>query len=766
MSTSTRSPLAEPAAETETETNPGSFGPRIRLCGIRHHGPGSARAVRRAFDTDPPDIVLIEGPAEATAIAHLANDPEMAPPITMLGYAVDHLDRAAFYPFASFSPEWVALRWAGDADVPVRFIDLALQHALAARAEADNDGDALHFGDERPRDPLAELADAAGYDDAERWWEDVVEHRDGTSPFESIADAMAVLRAAYDPDLVPPTVVERRREAQMRAGIRGAVKDGYRSIAVVCGAWHVPALANALDAKQARADTAALRGMPKVKAAITWVPWTHRRLATASGYGAGVTSPGWYHHLFTHAGPDMLARWFAEAARVLRSNDYAASAADVVEATRLATSLGALRGRPLAGLAEADDAARAVLGDGTDTPMRLLSNELVVGTLIGHVPASTPMVPLARNLAAEQRACRLKPEAAPRSLELDLRRPLDLARSRLLHRLSVLRVPWGRMADGRTSAGTFRETWDLVWEPELEVRLIETSALGTTVAAAATASLVQRSLGAGSIAELTASIEHCLLADLTDPLPGIVQLVADRAALDADIAHLMEALPALARTIRYGDVRGTDADALVSVVHGMVGRIAAGLVPACTDLDDDAAAEMSHHVAGTQSALSLLGDDALAAALLRSLGDIAERDRVHAALQGLATRLLADAGTMLAHDVEHRVSRALSSGTPPLDGAAFVEGFLGGSGVALVHDTELLAVIDRWLCALDAESFVATLPLLRRTFGTFEPAERRQIGERIHHGSTQSTDTGSATLDVDRVAAVLAAINHLLGATR
>jgi hypothetical protein len=741
--------------------------PRIRLCGIRHHGPGSARAVRRAFDTDPPDIVLIEGPTEATAIAHLANDPEMQPPITMLGYAVDHLDRAAFYPFASFSPEWTALRWAGDADVPVRFIDLALRHALAARGEADTDtDDTLRFGDERPLDPLAELAEAAGYDDAERWWEDVVEHRDGTSPFESIADAMAVLRVAYDPDLVPPTVIERRREAQMRAGIRGAVKDGYRSIAVVCGAWHVPALANALDAKQARSDTATLRGMPKVKAAITWVPWTHRRLASASGYGAGVRSPGWYHHLFTHSGPDMLARWFAEAARVLRASDYAASAADVVEATRLAASLGALRGRPLAGLAEADDAARAVLGDGTDTPMRLLSNELVVGTLIGHVPASTPMVPLVRNLAAEQKACRLKPEAAPRALELDLRRPLDLSRSRLLHRLAVLRVPWGRMAEGRKSAGTFRETWDLVWEPELEVRLIEMSALGTTVAAAATASLIQGSLGAASIAALTASIEYCLLADLTDPLPGIVQLVADRAALDADITHLMGALPALARTIRYGDVRGTDADALVGVVHGMVGRVAAGLVPACTDLDDDAAADMASHVADTHSALSLLGDDALTAAFLRSLAEIAERERVHAGLQGLATRLLADAGAMSAHDVEYRVSRALSSGTPPLDGAAFVEGFLGGSGVALVHDGDLLSVIDRWLCALDAESFVATLPLLRRTFGTFEPAERRQIGERIRHGVAQSADTGSATLDADRVAAVLATINHLLGATR
>ena len=36
---------------------------------------------------------------------------------------------------------------------------------------------------------------------------------------------------------------------------------------------------------------------------MTWVPWTHGRLASWQGYGAGVSSPGWYHHLFTAPRP-------------------------------------------------------------------------------------------------------------------------------------------------------------------------------------------------------------------------------------------------------------------------------------------------------------------------------------------------------------------------------------------------------------------------------------------------------------------------------
>ncbi len=734
----------------------------IHLYGIRHHGPGSALAVRRALDADTPDVVLIEGPREAEAIATLAVHPDMRPPVTMLGYRVDQPERAVFYPFASFSPEWVALRWAGDADVPVRYIDLALANTLADRPAEQQQ--ALPAGLDRPRDPLAELASAAGYDDTERWWEDVVEHRHGASPFASIGEAMTVLREAYEPDFVPHDGEERRREAQMRAGIRAAVKDGFDRIAVVCGAWHVPALSTALDPKQATRDTALLRGMPKAKVAITWVPWTHRRLANAHGYGAGVTSPGWYHHLFTHPGPDTVAHWFTLAGRVLRASDYSASAADVVEATRLASSLAALRGRPLAGLAEMNDAARAVLGDGTDTPMRLLSNELIIGTLIGQVPDSTPMVPLARNLALEQKRCRLKPEAAARSLELDLRKPLDLSRSQLLHRLTILGVPWGREAEGRRSVGTFRETWDLLWEPELEVRLIETSALGTTIAAAAEASLVQHALGSNTIAELTGAIEDCLLADLIAPLPGIVQLVADRAALDADISHVMEALPALARTVRYGDVRGTDAAALGVVLRGMVLRIAAGLVVACLGLDDEVAEAMGRQINDTQSALSLLGDRELFPPFHDALGDLVERDRVHPVLQGRATRLLADAGRLQPQHVEQRVSRALSRGTEPRAGAAFVEGFLGGSGVALVHDTDLLGLLDRWLAALDGESFIEILPLLRRTFGTFEHAERRQIGERVRGAAMPTAALGAESLDAERVAAGIETIARLLGA--
>ncbi len=76
----------------------------------------------------------------------------------------------------------------------------------------------------------------------------------------------------------------------------------------------------------------------------------------------------------------------------------------------------------------------------------------------------------------------------PRDYDLDLRKPNDLARSHLLHRLALLGVRWGTPQEGRTrNIGTFREGWQLTWRPELDLALIEASMWGSTVAAAADA---------------------------------------------------------------------------------------------------------------------------------------------------------------------------------------------------------------------------------------------------------------------------------------
>jgi hypothetical protein len=712
----------------------------VELYGIRHHGPGSARSVRAALERFQPDVVLIEAPKEAEAVVGLAA--QATPPVALLGYVTDQPERAAFFPFAAFSPEWQAVTWALQHDRPIRCIDLPLAASMAYRGD---DG-------RRGIDPLGQLAVAAGYDDAERWWEDVVEHR-SDGPWGAIAEAMTAVRA----DGPDATGEEALREATMRECLRAALPLG--KVAVVCGAFHIPALD--LSKYTATADRTLLRGLPKAKVSMTWVPWTHRRLSNVSGYGAGVRSPGWYAHVFEHPGEQGVVRWFANAAAMLRDEDHATSPDHVVAATRLATALAALRGRPVAGLGEVTDAATAVLTEGRPGPLSLIEERLVIGDQLGSVPPDTPMVPLARDLVVEQKRVRLKPEGLDRVLELDLRTTPGLGRSRLLHRLWALGVPWGIPVESRASTGTFRETWRLRWEPELSIRLVEASARGTTIVAAATTCLLESD--AATLADLTGLVEVALLADLPEAVGPLVDRLGVRATHDADVTHLIDALGPLARAVRYGDVRASDASSVRRVLDGLVSRICAGLSSACVTLDDDAAGALGDRLTATQSALALIEhparDTSWPEALLR-----VTRPEIHGRVAGRATRLLLDGERWALGDVANRMSRALTPGTPAAEGAAFVEGFLAGSGTVLLHDRELLGLLDRWMTGLSAEAFGDIVPLLRRTFGAFEVAERRQLGQLIAgRGDGRPPPAFGWDLDQRRVNQAIDTVRDLLG---
>jgi hypothetical protein len=515
---------------------------------------------------------------------------------------------------------------------------------------------------------------------------------------------------------------------------------------------------------------------------MTWVPWTHRRLSRAGGYGAGIESPGWYGHLF--AAPDRpVERWLTKVAGLLRAEDRMVSSADVIEAVRLAETLAVLRGRPLPGLTETLDAVRAVLCEGSDVPLALVRDRLVVGEVLGEVPDSAPAVPLQRDLARHQRRLRLKPEPSAREAELDLRKETDAGRSRLLHRLRLLGVGWGEPTGGRAGTGTFRETWRLRWEPELAVRVAEAGVWGTTVLAAATAKAEAEALSARGLAEVTALAERCLLAGLPDALPVVMRVLADRAALDTDVGHLAQALPALVRSLRYGDVRGTDTGALAEVAGGLAERVFVGLPPACAALDDEAATELRGHVDAVHGAVALLaegtgpptGRGGLRRRWHAVLRVLSARDTVAGIVRGRAVRLLLDDGELAEGEAARLMGLVLSPGTPPADAAAWIEGFLGGGsggGMLLVHDERLRGLVDAWLTGVPAQAFDDVLPLLRRTFAAYEAGVRRTLGELVRRGPGARGSAGhggagvpgfGGGLDAGRADAVLPVLGLLLG---
>ena len=791
----------------------------VHVFGIRHHGPGCARSLRTALEELQPDCLLVEGPPDAQAALPLLMSEQMEPPVALLLYVPDHPNHAVFYPFTHFSPEWQALRHALGRGIPVRFMDLPQAIQLAREPETAEDEVVPGSPADGPEtegvaqstaraklksaesattvanparmatppqgnmtstvvieppavvreDPLGMLAEAAGYDDHELWWEiEIEQRRDATGLFEGILEAMTALRE----DLTTRDPEEAQREAHMRETIRSAEREGFQRIAVVCGAWHAPALV-ARDTFTADAET--LHGLKRVKVDATWIPWTNSRLAYRSGYGAGITSPGWYTHLWS-APERGTIRWVAHAAQLMRDEGLDASSASVIEAVRLSEALAAMRDLPMPGMAELHEAIQTVLCHGEEAPMRLIRDRLEIGERMGSVPSEAPAVPLQRDVEQKQRKLRIPATPEIKPYELDLRNDNDRQRSQLLHRMRLLDIDWGKPQRGAGNKhGDFHENWQTKWEPEFAVRIIELNVYGNTVEAAAGAFARHAADEAEELPQVTALLASVIPAGLPVAAQHIMARVQTLAAVSADVRLLMDALPELARVARYTDLRYGAAGAAMSararpVFDGIFERAVIGLPGACASLDDDAAANMVASVGKTHAAVWLLNDVTQQTTLLAALRLLAERESVHGLVRGRCCRLLLDSSAMDNVELQRLAGLALSPVVPASQAAAWVEGVLSGSSaLTLLQQDGLWLALDAWLGELSEDAFVALLPLLRRSFASFHGPERRAMGEKVRRlrmvGASDGDDTTGDrhAVSTERASLVLPVLAQILG---
>ncbi|MCL2118694.1 MAG: DUF5682 family protein [Planctomycetaceae bacterium] len=779
----------------------------LHLFGIRHHGPGCARALAAALESLVPDIVLVEGPPEGEEVLHLAALPEMEPPVAMLVYQPDKPESAVFYPFATFSPEWTAVQYAAKHGVPLRFIDLPWQHRFALDdGKSDNQTDDTPIdhdetqekteGDSEPvektfeqqiiDDPLAVLSQLAGFDDTESWWEQVIEQSlssDGI--FSGIMDIMTELRerTANEVSTRESRRHEPLREAWMRKCIRAAIKVGHQKIAVVCGAWHAPVLDVLAEDESHKAlipskkdDDALLTKLPKTKVTTTWTPWTYSRLAYRSGYGAGVSVPGWYDHLWTT--PDRaVTRWISRAARLLRDESLDASSASVIEAVRLADALAAMRDRPLPGLAEVNEAILTVLCHGDVTPLRLIRRRLDTGQRIGRVPAETPSVPLLKDIEREQKQLRMKVSEEIVTLDLDLRKDTDRAKSRLLHRLQLLGVPWGKpQITAVRSTGTFHEFWQTQWQVEFVVRIIEANSYGNTLETAVAGAVRARAEAIRSIPEITALIEAAIPAELpATTIDDLLVRLQNDAAVSSDISGLMLALVPLVNVIRYGNVRGTQMSQVEPVFNALFQRVLVGLVAACGSLDDDAAARRVEEIVAVQSALDLHNHAEDCTDWQRVLAAITNDDTLHGMLRGSCCRLLYEQGVLSHESLAMQITLAVTPALEAAKVAQWMQGFLQGSGQTLLQFDPLWDILNHWLCTLSDDMFQELVALLRRSFSDFSAPELRMMGQKIKklHVTTSGETvtmtpkeniiaTHESRIDLKRVEKVLPVLEMIL----
>ena len=722
----------------------------LKIFGIRHHGPGSAKSLIQALGDWQPDCILIEGAPDADGLIHHVANENLKPPVALLVYNPKDLQQASYFPFAEFSPEWQAMKFALKNNISVSFMDLpmslnfgfendkknTLQHIDLQQNKQIDDANTEGVDNaientilelKIEKDPLHYFAAIAGYSDSERWWEITFEQNDNpVEIFDTILDMMSALRLQINRAESDETLL---REAYMRRIIRKAQKDGFQKIAVVCGAWHAPVLNNITHFKE-KTDNDSVKGIKKVVTETTWVPWSYNRLSMDSGYSAGVVSPAWYELLFSKRS-NATIRWMTKVARLLRKEDLSASSAHSIEAVRLAETLAILRGRSIAGLDELEEAALSIFCDGYDKPMVLIREKLVIGDVIGRVPPEIPQVPLQRDLEAAIKTARLSKEYATTegvTKDLDLRKETNLFASHLLHRLVLLNIPWGKPLKGsQYRLGTFKEIWKLQWKPDYALRIIDAAQWGNTVEEAATQFVEKKIAHIKLLAELTELVEKALNAAIKKAIPKLINRLQELSALTEDVLILMDALPPLVNIVKYGNVRGTDAKAVLTVVEQIIPRICVGLPSACMNTDDDATELIFNKLQAANRNINLLNLLPHTEGWLRALRQVATMKNVHGVLSGACVRILFDKNIFDINQTITYMRYALSQGSDVKYAAAWLEGFLNGSGLLLIHHESLWRILDEWVEEIEMERLMELLPILRRTFSNFSLSERQKM---------------------------------------
>jgi hypothetical protein len=97
----------------------------------------------------------------------------------------------------------------------------------------------------------------------------------------------------------------------------------------------------------------------------------------------------------------------------------------------------------------------------------------------------------------------------------------------------------------------------------------------------------------------------------------------------------------------------------------------------------------------------------------------------------------------------------------------WIEGFLSGSGLLLIHDPKLLKIFDQWIVQIASDQFENLVPILRRTFSAFPKPERRQIGQAVSQGNSkkQTATQRPANIDETRAMRPIPLLLKILGGT-
>lgn len=747
---------------------------RVNVFGVRHLSPAGAWHLRRYLDQIRPDVVLIEGLSDASALIPQVTRNGTRPPIALLAYTESLPIRTLVYPLARYSPEFQAMCWADEHDAAVEFIDLPSDVFLALqdieqeqrdklRTRAPDTPEPDHAPAPPPEAPASlyeQCARRVGEPDYETYWERNFEHNTDDDSYRLAACEFG--RSLRELEQAAPRWRAENlvREAFMRRRIEAAIAAGNEpeKIVAVVGAFHAPVLTGEFAA-MTDDELASLR---RRSSKLTLMPYSYFKLSTQSGYGAGNQAPAYFELLWEALERGDLAglpsRYLSLVARNLRESGTHRSTAEVIEGVRLANCLSALKDGLAPTLLDLRDSAITLIGHGEIAPVKEAIARVEVGTAIGELPKGVSRTSIQADF--ERELTRLKLEkyktAVKQALSLDLRENrlaksaesafLDLNRSSFFHRLRILGVNFVAPVRASQQSATWAEKWFLQWSPESEIELIEAVLLGETVELAAGFKFKTILDSCESIAQAADVVHDACQCGMMMSMEAARQRLQELSAASSDMIAIAHAAHVLGLIIRYGDVRKFDPQPLFPLVEELFVQSALSL-HAAAGCDNEAAAKIFVAIDETNQVALEYADRVDEALWIESLRRLSDADDRNPLLSGYACAILLERGLLANEELIREVSRRLSPGAPADLGAGWFEGLSRRNRYALLARQVLWQQLADYIASLDEDHFRRSLVFLRRAFGGFSAREKRQITENLGEHWGVSGDVASEAIE-------------------
>ncbi len=729
---------------------------RVIYIPVRHHSPVCSAMVQRLLEMLKPAAILIEGPSDYNEyLEEMTLEHELPIAIYSYFHTADNKGSGAFYPFCSYSPEWVAMQTAKGLSCPVEFIDLPWIET------ADLDRTTHRYADAELRkgrhvDRLCEKLQVENFDEL---WDRLVESDQHLEPQEYLRRVHALcLHIRFGDGEV--SLADSKREAFMRSRIDAALGQFDGTIVVITGGFHSFGLAFFDDASAKPDPVLTTTDPTQVKdRGIALTSYSYERLDSLTGYNAGMPSPGFYEWAWQSRSKKESFNHHAllvELVAQLRKRKVTLSTADLIAIETSARGLAAIRGREHVWRTDLVDAVTSALVKDEmqydcRSPFLDAVHAVLRGTRIGKLAAGTRVPPLVVDIRTEMENLSLEMPRAAAQLRVELHGPSGIVKSRVLHRLRLLSIVGVKLVGGtdfvdRNDLVEPCEVWELVQSPTFESSCIEASKYGTTLMDATSARLLEiasdSALDAAQAAKLL--VEACqtgvdtLSADL---LTRMEVLIAE----ESEFIVATEALSHLHYLYYYDETLGTKRS------HSIAKPLADCFTRSLWLLDalGEKLSNDRKTVAGIggiqevmQRSLDCLVEDRddIQRTLNRVLADTQKHASVRGAVVGMLWNLgEADSDSVLVELFAFHDPNALGD---------FLAGLFALAREMVQRHPQVARTIDQALMDFTAERFQHALPSMRLAFTYFTPREKHHMLTTLFQSLGIAADSRLPELEV------------------